>query len=138
MTQRRLPSAGEQFTATVSNLAIAYEVDEQTMHVAVYALAEQMHRHYCLSRGMVNHSESRPDQDVAVSVLAGLAGGDWWLVRAIDRVANLAAGPLDEPDTVVPTDGEVISTDIPSEPVPGVVSIDLPSEPVPDDPTQGG
>lgn len=85
MTTKRLPSRGEIFVATVGNLSVAYGVDESAMSQRVYAIAEMIHRHYCLSRGIVNHNEARPDQHVAVSILSALAGTDWWLVRDAER-----------------------------------------------------
>jgi hypothetical protein len=71
-------------------LASAYGVTEDEVSVAVYAIAEQMHQHYCLSRGIINHREARPDQHVAISVLAGLAGSDWFLGHSADFVQAVA------------------------------------------------
>ena len=89
MAQPLLPSYGERWTASLSNLATAYGWDEGKMATAVYAVAEQLHQHYCLSRGIVNHSESRPDQDVAVSFLSSLAGTDWWIAKSMDMRPSL-------------------------------------------------
>lgn len=97
MAAKPLPSYGEKWAATVSNLATAYGRDKDQMAVAVYAIAEQLHQHYCLSRGIVNHQESRPDQDVAVSLLGSLAATDWWLVRSMElRPAMDSMGELPE------------------------------------------
>lgn len=87
MANGRLPSQGEMLTASIANLALRYGEDESTIAQRVYALAEQVHRHYCLNRGFVNHSESRPDEHVAVSVLTSLAGADWLLVREAERIS---------------------------------------------------
>lgn len=82
MTTPKVPSQGEVWAATLSNLAKAYGQTEDETAVAVYAVAEQVHQHYCLSRGIVNHQESRPDQHVAISILGSLAATDWWLARS--------------------------------------------------------
>lgn len=100
MATRPLPSLGEQWTATKANLAKAYGWDEDKMEMAIYAVAEQIHRHYCLSRGIVNHAESRPDQDVALSVLGALAGVDWWMVKSAD-LAPLPESPAAPPEEFV-------------------------------------
>lgn len=98
MAPKPLPSYGEQWAITLSNLAMAYGWDEDKTSMAVYVIAEQIHRHYCLSRGIVNHSEARPDQDVALSVLGALAGVDWWLVRGEDVLPPaVPSEPLEAP-----------------------------------------
>ena len=99
MAAPRIPSIGEQWSASIKTLASVYGQDEDTMAMAVYALAEQMHQHYCLARGLVNHSESRPDQNVAVSVLMTLAGTDWWIVRKVDITRSDPVGALTVEET---------------------------------------
>lgn len=75
------------------------------MATTVYSLAEQMHQHYCLTRGIVNHNESRPDQDIALSVLGSLAATDWWLVRDAYRLqAIVPDGQTVDLSLVVPND----------------------------------
>lgn len=81
MTTNRIPSRGDIWTSTIATLAAAYRCDRDQMATRVYALAEVVHQHYCLQKGLVSHSEARPDQQVAVAILMSLAGVDWWLVR---------------------------------------------------------
>jgi hypothetical protein len=84
--------------ASPSRLAAAYGTDVSRIEQLSYSLAEQIHQHYCLSRGIVNHSEARPDQQVALSVLASLAGADWWMVRGDERASVIES---DEPLKIV-------------------------------------
>lgn len=82
------PNLGAQWSASVSELALAYGVDETTIQQRMYALAEQIHAHYCFSRGPVNHAESRPDEHIAAAMLRALAGADWWMVKGSERVKH--------------------------------------------------
>lgn len=88
-------------THSVRDIALTYGIPEDEVALRVYTIAEQVHVHYCLQRGIVNHSESRPDQDVALSILGALAGSDWWLVKGVERVTRPLAG---EPLAQVATD----------------------------------
>lgn len=83
MTRRDL---GAEWITSTSQLAAAYGIDESTMQQRVYALAEQIHAHYCFSRGPVNHSESRPDEHIAAAILGALVGVDWWMVKGSERL----------------------------------------------------
>lgn len=94
MSPVHIPSPGEAWAASLVALSKAYGVDESTMAQRVYAISEQIHQHYCLSRGIVNHNEARPDQDVAISILGYLAGADWWLVRSDERIWRTARGDV--------------------------------------------
>ena len=76
---------GAEWTNSISQLASAYGLDETQMQQRVYALAEQIHSHYCFSRGPVNHAEARPDEHIAAGILGALAGVDWWMVRDSER-----------------------------------------------------
>jgi len=78
-------------------LARAYQLDEATIATRAYALAEQIHRHYCLGRGVVQHHEARPDQQAALSILLSLAGTDWWLVRSDEALTATALVSIDDP-----------------------------------------
>jgi hypothetical protein len=78
---------GAEWITSISQLAAAYGLDENTMQQRVYALSEQIHSHYCFSRGPVNHAESRPDEHIAAGILGALVGVDWWLVRGGERVS---------------------------------------------------
>lgn len=95
MTQRRLPSEGEVWTGSIGALARAYQTDESTMSTRAYALAEQIHRHYCLANGIVQHRESRPDQQAAISILLSLAGEDWWVVRGAELLSRASDDPTE-------------------------------------------
>jgi|SRR4029079_10626570 len=106
MTSPHVPSLGEQWQSSLTVLAAAYGWTEEKTATAVYAISEQVHRHYCLSRGIVNHNESRPDQQVAISILSSLAGSDWWMVRMEDMCRDEA--PTGE--TVFLSTGDVDDT----------------------------
>lgn len=79
---------GAQWIASINDLALAYGLNADDMQQRVYALAEQIHTHYCFSRGFVTHSEARPDEHIAAGILGALAGADWWMVRTADRIDN--------------------------------------------------
>ena len=101
MAQPRLGS-NEMLTASISNLSLIYGEPEDSISQRVYALSEQIHRHYCMSRGFVNHSASRPDEHVAVSVLMSLAGADWFFVRDAERLPpTVEGGSMTMPDGTV-------------------------------------
>lgn len=84
MTQPRLDTLGSKWSASIKTLTVAYGQTEDAVAMATYALAEQIHRHYCLARGLVNHSEARPDQHAAISIMMSLAGTDWFLGHRSD------------------------------------------------------
>lgn len=88
MTQGRLPSDGAKWAGSISTLAKAYGTTEDSIATATYALAEQIHRHYCLARGLVLHSEARPDQQVAISIMMSMAGQGWWVVQSDQLVPS--------------------------------------------------
>ena len=69
----------------LSDVALAYGLPEAEIEQRMYTLAEQLHQHYCLQRGIVNHNEARPDQHVALSMLAALVATDWFMVHGDER-----------------------------------------------------
>lgn len=87
MNQPRLSDHGATWSSSIATLATVYNASEDDVAVAAYALSEQIHRFYCLQKGIVMHSEPRPDQQVAISIMMALAGTDWWVVRS-SRVMN--------------------------------------------------
>jgi len=87
------PTKGEAWSASLTSLSSAYGLDRDSMATAVYAMAEQIHQHYCMSRGIAQHNEARPDQHVATSVLMTLAGSDWWMVRSADIARSADDSP---------------------------------------------
>jgi hypothetical protein len=99
MAQPQVPSLGDQWQSSIIVLSAAYGWPTDKMQTAVYAVAEQVHRHYCLSRGIVNHNEARPDQHVAVSILSSLAGADWWMARLEDLCRKAEESPVESNDT---------------------------------------
>lgn len=44
-----------------------------------YTLAEQLHQHTCVPRGLYSHRTARPDQDVAISMLVNLFDVGWYM-----------------------------------------------------------
>lgn len=84
MTTLRIPSKEQIWSASLTNLSMAYGRDRDEMESIVYAVAEHLHNFYCLSRGQVNHTESRPDQHAALAVLMALAGNDLWVFRGAE------------------------------------------------------
>ena len=75
------PNLGAEFSSSAAALASAYGVTPDEMVVRIYSLSEQIHAHCCVTRGLVMHSESRPDQHIAAAILGSLAGGGWWLSK---------------------------------------------------------
>lgn len=67
--------------STIGDLALVYEVTEGEVEQRMYAMAEQIHAKYCLAKGIVNHTDNRPDQDIALAVLGGLSAGNWYLMH---------------------------------------------------------
>lgn len=72
--------------ASTDLLITAYGLDRSQVEMATYAVAEQIHQHFCLPRGIVTRHEPRVDQQVAVQILSSLAGSDWWLVHRDQRI----------------------------------------------------
>ncbi len=92
------PHLGEEWVSSISQLATAYEKSLSETQQMVYALAEQIHSHYCFSRGPVHHTASRPDEHISIAILGALAGADWWLARS-SGIAPVKRIPDDADDT---------------------------------------
>jgi hypothetical protein len=67
--------------STIERLSVVYGLPEDAIYRAVYTLAEQLHQNFCLTSGIVNHSEARPDQQIAADILRRSAGMGWYFVQ---------------------------------------------------------